>query len=119
MARNHLTSTHYPYLPVRIGVGEVQGEVMSLVDTGFSAEVIVPDGFLGPDAEVQGYANLEVADRRTIRAPVYLGVLDIMPVSAGMEVAVIQMGSMHVLGRGVIDLFKVTFDHGQRIVVER
>ena len=42
-----------------------------------------------------------------------------MPVSAGIEVAAIQMGSMHVLGRGVIDLFKVTFDHGQRIVVER
>ena len=119
MARSHLTSTRYPYLPVRIGVGEMQCEVMSLVDTGFSADVIVPDGFLGPDAKIQGQANLVVADRRTIRAPVYLGVLDIMPVSAGMEVAVIQMGSTHVLGRGVIDLFKVTFDHGHRIVVER
>ena len=119
MARNILTSTHYPYLPIRINVGDVQGEVTSLVDTGFSAEVIVPDGFLGPDAKVHGYADLQVADNRMLKAPVYLGTLDIVPVSSGIEVAVIQMGRIHVLGRGVIDQFKVTFDHGQRIVFEQ
>ena len=38
-----VTSTDYPYLPIRLEVRGVQFEDRALLDTGFTGELIIPE----------------------------------------------------------------------------
>ena len=69
-------------------------------------------------AQLDGSINLIVADRCSVRVPVYLGYIELSGIPVISGIRVVFMGEEFILGRGIIDRFKVTFDHGQRIIVE-
>lgn len=113
-----ITSDLYPFLPIRLNIRGHRWEALALLDTGFTGHLAVPlsvlrDGIGLPD----GRSDWELADGSMIDAPTYLGSVEIVgfpPIPA----TVIFLGNENILGRGVLDRFKVTFDHGQRVVVE-
>ena len=110
-------SERYPYLSVRVKIGDWQEEASALVDTGFTANLVVPESHWTEDlGQAHGRVNLIVADGGIVRVPVYLG--EVLGASPIPGLRVVFMGDEFILGRGVIDRFKVTFDHGQRIIVE-
>ena len=88
------------------------------MDTGFTGHLAMSASMLNrilglPDTRT----TWELADENTVDAPVYFGTVEIvglLPVPA----AIIALGREYILGRGVIDRFKITFDHGQRVIVE-
>ena len=112
-------STDYPYLPIRVQIRDWQDEASALLDTGFTAELVIPErlldqGFGFPEEHI----DVELGDGRIVNAPVYLGNLEIIGLPPISGLAIIAMGNEFILGRGIIDLFRVTFDHGDRVIVE-
>lgn len=114
-----LTSSTYPFLPVRFTIrGRRSGEVLALLDTGFTGDLGIPttilsDNFGLPDSRVVW----QLADGTVIDAPVYLGAVEIVGLGS-VPAAITILGTDYILGRGVLDRFKVTLDHGERVVIE-
>jgi predicted aspartyl protease len=114
-----ITSTTYPYLEIRVTIrGQQIDSVMAMLDTGFTGHLAVPtaafSGSLGlPDAAV----DWELGDASVIHAPMYFGTVEIIGL-AQLPAAITLLGNEPILGRGILDRFRVTFDRGHQIIVE-
>lgn len=49
MALERVKSEKFPYLPLRVAVGERTVEIMALLDTGFDGDLIVPQTLVASD----------------------------------------------------------------------
>lgn len=125
--RQRLVSTRYPYIHLYVNVQArrtiLQFETDALLDTGFSGDLAVPEERFkdirhGPDA----YASLRLADGSSTLAPVYQGSVSApefdSDVHVSFNVTIIAMGDEVLVGRGFLDRFLVTFDHGRRVIIE-
>ena len=119
MAQDQIISTErYPYLRILAEVRGVRFEHLALLDTGYTGELIIPEsalqGGIGIPAD---HTDIEVGDNRVVNSPIYLGSLEIIgfPLIPGVVVNVI--GDEYIIGLGILDLFSVTFDYGQRVIV--
>ncbi len=114
-----IISDRYPYLRIRVEIRGQIDEDWALVDTGFDGEIIVPTTSLQTNiGREDGRTRWQVGDRRVVPAPSYFGQLEISGLAPLGDVTCVALGDQYILGRGIIDLFKVTFDHGERLVVE-
>jgi predicted aspartyl protease len=114
----HIISHNYPFLPIRIEVRGRRYEALALLDTSFQGDVVVPTTLLGddwglPDARV----SWVLADGGVIDTPVYSGTLEIVGFNPLVS-AIVPLGRDYILGRGIIDRFEVSFDHGHTVVVK-
>src|SRR5918999_3298766 len=108
-----VVSTVYPYLSIIVEIRGQREEVLALIDTGYTGDLVVPANWqsrgLGlPD----GRSTVEVGDGRTVYAPVYLGVLEIIGFDPIPEVAITALGDEYILGQRILDRFEITLDHG-------
>ena len=114
-----IVSDRYPYLPIRVNVREWELESYALIDTGFTGSLAVPSEFLNqatvtPDSRV-GWA---LADGSIVDAPIYLGDVEIVGFTPIQGIAITFLGEEFVVGRGIIDRFRVTLDYGRQVIVE-
>jgi predicted aspartyl protease len=120
MAQDQLISSdHYPYLPIRAEVRGVRFEGLALLDTGYTGELVIPGSALeegiGMPAE---HTDIEVGDNRVVNSPTYLGSLEIVGLSTIPGVVVNVIGDEYIIGRGILDLYSITFDYGLRVIVK-
>ena len=118
MAQAEQVSANYPFLSVRIHIGQWQHETLALTDTGFDGSFVIPSSVLDlglgdPDAS----SNWILADGSIVETPVFVGNLEIIGLPPITDIVIIVLGIEYILGRRVIDRFEVTLDHGERIVV--
>ena len=96
---HEVTSTDYPYLPIHV---EVQGEsieALALLDTGYTDSLIVPETFNSPAlSRPDARTSLQAGDGRTVAAPVYLGVLEIIGFPPMYGIAVTLLGDEYIVG---------------------
>lgn len=112
-------SGRYPYLDLRVQIRDWQDETYALIDTGFTGNLVVPESLWTQElGQADGRVNLIVADGGIVRAPVYLGSIELLGVPEISGLRITFMGDQYILGRGIIDRFKVTFDHGRRVILE-
>ncbi len=110
-------SRRYPYVLVSLTLEERTQEVDAVVDTGFDGDLSVP-----PELVPEGVSPItrqawRFANESVVEAPVYAGIVqvgDFDPVPARIA----ALGTEVILGRGIIDRYRVIFDHGERVVVE-
>ena len=113
-----IISTVYPFVSIRVDIRGHNYQGLALLDTGFTGELIVPQGTPSEETGLpEEHTDWELADGRVVDAPVYLGSLEIVGLSLIPSIAVIALGTEYVLGRGVLDRFEVVFDHGERVIV--
>jgi len=113
-----VVSTHFPYLPIRVTVGQRTFEGEALVDTGFDDDFAIQHDKIANGAPPDEYRTFRLADGSRVVAAIYYGRLqigDLPPV----DVDVSTVGDEPLLGRGVTDQYSLTFDHGRRLLVER
>ncbi len=113
-----IISTNYPYLPIRVEIrGQIE-EILALIDTGYTGNLIVPTDWLDRDLGLpDGRSSIELGDGSVVPgAPLYLGILE-MPGLFSARVRITVLGNEYVLGRRVLDRFEITLDHGQRVIV--
>ncbi len=119
MAQPHqVVSTVYPYLSIIVEIQGQREEVLALIDTGYTGDLVVPATWqsrgLGlPDAR----STVEVGDGRIVYPPVYLGILEIIGFDPIPEVAITLLSDEYILGQRILDRFEITLDHGQRVIV--
>ena len=56
-------------------------------------------------------------DGSTIDAPVYFGLVEVVGLPP-MRAAITVLGNEYILGRNVLDRYKLTLDHGREVLVE-
>ena len=119
MARDQsITSEDFPYVSIRL---HVRGKVIdrsALLDTGFEGALAAPSSLLdelpGP-AEFQG--RWQVADNRFITAPVYVGEVELGDLKR-LTVQFTVLGDEFIVGRRIMNRYRVCFDHGERITIQ-
>ncbi|MBI2916376.1 MAG: hypothetical protein HYY01_00125 [Chloroflexi bacterium] len=111
------TSEKYPYLKVRCRVRHWGAETWALVDTGFDGYLVLPREVgrqLGPADSIHRWG---LADGARVATPSYYGLVDVVGIGE-FSSKVTVLGNEYILGRGIIDQLRVTFDRGRRIIVE-
>jgi len=112
-----LESRNFPYLPLRLAVRNRTYEVEALIDTGFDGHVVVPPGLLAHGEPPDDYHIWLLADGSQVVAPFYLGTVSVGDLGS-FPAAITTLGDEPIAGGGVIDRFRLTLDHGQRVLVE-
>jgi predicted aspartyl protease len=92
--------------------------VLAYVDTGFDGYLIIPStqtSFLGPP---QFFAPWELGDGSVVQAQEYRGDILVSGLSISIPARITLLGEEYLLGRGVVDRLRMTFDHGRRVLLE-
>ncbi len=114
---DRLVSDHFPYLPLSIQIREYKADVEALVDTGFEGDVLVPLGFFVIGGPSDFDYNVLLADDTARRFDGYYGRVQVGNLGR-FSARVAVGGSEFLVGRRIMDRFRLIFDHGQQPIVE-
>ena len=116
-----LVSSHFPYLPIRVQVGQHTIDTEALLDTGFDGAVVLPvsllEGLLANGVPPLRYMHLTLADGSTLLAPRYTGTLRIGQLEP-FRVDVVVLGDEPIVGLTATNRYYVGLDHGRQIIIE-
>lgn len=112
-----VSSSRYPHLPVHVQILTAQVVVLEfdiepLVDTGFDGGLAVPRDLIPATLAPFGHSDWKLADETLVRIPAYVGIVTIGSLTP-IPTLVLALGDDPLLGRRVIDNFKLVFDHGR------
>ena len=110
-------SDHFPYLPVRLTLNGRGFEFEALLDTGFDGGLAVSASSVAIGQTAEWSLTAFLADGSLVDVPAYLGIVRV-GVLPPVTTTIIALGDEPNLGRAVADCYKITLDHGRRIVVE-
>jgi predicted aspartyl protease len=112
-----LVSARYPYLLIRVQFGPQVQEVDALLDTGFDGPVSLPPHLIPPNRQPNYYIDGVLADGSVVRAPIYRRSVTLGSLGT-FAALVLALGDEPLVGRGLIDRFTTTLDHGRQIIIE-
>jgi len=109
----------YPYLEIEFIIGAFRSPtVLAYVDTGFDGYLVIPatqTALLGPP---QFSAPWELGDGSVVQAQEYRGDVHVFGPAVTIAARITLLGEEYLVGRGIADRLCLTFDHGQRLLVE-
>jgi predicted aspartyl protease len=121
MAQQLIRSEDYPSLPISFEIRGIQGQASARLDTAFAGSVAIPSFLWNADelGNADTQASYLLADGRVTISPIYLGILEIeqFPHFPDIDFAIME-GPYHILGRGILNLFEITFDHGIQVILK-
>lgn len=121
MDQQRLVSTRFPYLPIRLhiqqGGDSLESEHEALLDTGFTAELVIPRSLVTNGHRPTARMRVRLGDNSEVVAPIYLVSFSLGPFGP-FSVTAIGLGDEVILGVGVMDRFTITLDHASQLVVE-
>lgn len=112
-----LKSSHFPYIPVRVSIKQRVLKLEALMDTGFDGEIILPPGLVTNGEFSYWYVDCKLADESIVKIPAFKCSLRLVNKELN-NVNVLIMGDEPIIGREVIKHFKITLDHGKKIILE-
>lgn len=110
----------FPYLLVQVQIRaskKIELELEALVDTGFGGGVAIPRGLVDLTDLPSMDTNWVLADGTEVATPAYLGYVQVGKF-APILASIIVLGDEPLIGRQVLNHFKLTFDHGQKIIIK-
>ena len=114
-----LISKDYPYLQVRVTVGNFNAVFRVLLDTGFDGHLVLPESVSTQLASPDFFISTRLADGREQQFPAYRGGIEIIDLGVVYLARLTLLGDECLMGQGIIKRLKVTFDHGGQVVVEQ
>ncbi len=113
-----MTSPPYPSLRIRCALHGVVYEEFAIVDTGFDGHLAIPESFVENLPQPLYVRRVRTASGQVVRVPVYFGSIELFDQPGEFDALVIALGDEYLIGLPTINHFKMTFDHGQRLLVE-
>jgi len=117
--RQTIVTPAYPYLEVQFTTGNFRSStVLAYIDTGFDGYLLIPttqNTLLGP---AQFATSWELGDGSVVQAQEYRGDVHVLGLAIDIPARITLLGDEYLLGRGIVDHLRMTFDHGQRLLVE-
>lgn len=112
------TSPHYPYLHIHYSVRDQAETVWAYIDTGFDGYLIIPDQLVEHLGSGDHLARWELGDGSLAIGDEYLGYAQLMDFPERMPVRITCLGNEYLVGRGIIDQWRVTLEHGQTVHID-
>jgi predicted aspartyl protease len=92
--------------------------LLAYLDTGFDGYLIVPATQLSVLGPPQFSAPWELGDGSVVPANEYRGDVFVSGLAVTIPARITLLGEEYLLGRSVVDRLRMTFDHGQRLLLE-
>lgn len=108
----------YPSLRIRFTIQGITGNVAALLDTGFDGYLAIPESTIAAFPLPLGRQPILTASGEQVRVPIYRGTIELIGMPRPIAAPIIAIGDEYLLGLATLNHFKVTFDHGQRVIVE-
>lgn len=110
-------SLQFPYLPIEVTFKQNKHIIKALLDTGFDGYLVLPPGLITNGEAPDLYESCKLADNSIIRVPIFIGSAKLGSRKLN-NITFLIMGDEPIIGREVIKHFKITLDHGRKIVLE-
>lgn len=114
---NKLISLHFPYISATVFIKQAKRTFEGLLDTGFDGYVILPPGLVTNGEPPDIVTTCRFANNSTIKAPAFIGSVKVGNRKFN-NILLIIMGDEPMIGRSVIENYKVTLDHGRKVTLE-
>ena len=109
----------YPYVEIEFVVGAFRSAtILAYVDTGFDGYLIIPGTQASLLGTPQFSAPWELGDGSIVEAQEYRGDILLSGLKVSIPARITLLGEEYLVGRGVVDHLRATFDHGQRLLLE-
>jgi predicted aspartyl protease len=112
-------SQDYPYLRVRITLRSYQSETLAYIDTGFDGHLIMPTKLAQEVGKPDYISRWELGDGSLTEGADYVGDVEIVGLPDNIEARITAIGNEFILGRAIIDRYRLILDHGKSVQVER
>ena len=93
-------------------------EFEALVDTGFDGTIILPEGSISQGLPPHGESRWRLADNSVVSTSYYLVQAEIAGTERPFSLLAYVLGKEAIIGRALTNNFRITLDHGERIIVE-
>lgn len=113
-----ITSPRYPYLEIWVRVRSYEEVVLAYIDTGFDGYVILPSRYAKRLGACDYVSRWELGDGSLALAEEYLGAARVVGLAKETPVRITCLGTEYLVGRRIIDQFRLIFDHGQAVHIE-
>jgi predicted aspartyl protease len=113
-----VTARRFPFLRIQFAIGRYRGEAEALVDTGCDVALVIPHGLIPdlPPPGHTGHASTVSGERLTV--PAWRALIELVEQPGAFEATALAAGDEFILGLPALNRFRVTFDHGERLIVE-
>jgi clan AA aspartic protease len=108
----------YPSLRVRFEIQGLTFDVEALVDTGFYGHLVVPETLVGRLPQPHTFDRARTASGEVVVVGIDEGTVEVVDQPRPIEASIIALGTEFLIGIQTLNHFRVTFDHGQRVIVE-
>ncbi len=114
-----VTSNLYPFVEVEWAVQQFRQQDWAYADTGFEGFLNIPSAFTQMLGNPHGAIRTRMADGSVTISEAYLGTVEIVGIHEPILSRILALGSEFLSGRRILDRYRVTFDRGQQVIVER
>ncbi len=92
--------------------------ISAYIDTGFDGYLIIPASYTRQLKKGDYLSRWELGDGSLAVAEEYLGVAGVVGLAGEFPVRITCLGDQFLVGRGIIDRFRLVLDHGKQIQIE-
>ncbi|MGI8554130.1 MAG: hypothetical protein ACR2PL_25590 [Dehalococcoidia bacterium] len=113
-----MTAARFPFLRIRFAIGWYRDEVEALVDTGCDVAFVIPRDLAASLPEPSYVGHVMTVSGEPLAVPTWRALIELVLQPGAFEGATLAIGDEFILGLPAVNRFKVTFDHGERLIVE-
>jgi len=119
MRQVQVISQRYPFLEVDWQVGQHRERTWAYADTGFEGALCVPDDRRHRLGQAIATVQVTLADASSQVQDAFVGTIALVGIWEILPILILALGNEFLLGRRVLDRYKVTFDRGWQVIVEK
>lgn len=109
----------HPSLRLRFSVQGLNGEVDAAADTGFDGYLAIPEHMIREFSGEQYQRYALTASGQTVLVSAYVGTVELVDQPGTIPALIIALGHNYRVGMAILNHFRVCFDHGREVTVER
>ena len=112
-----VVSSFFPYLEIVFEVRGFGKKDFAYIDTGFDGFLIIPNTFVSSLGDPDFVSRWELGDNSLTYGADYLGEISVPGLTPPTKGQITCLGDEWILGLGIINQFRVVFDHGRTVEV--